>query len=199
MQGNLACLSSDNSVSPHQGWEAYCFTPCIHLSVWMPVTKCVSFLGSITTKAYRLWYSYEHNSNNFCRIFWNFTGIFFIKVWRCAWGLAVILWLIFSFFSLFEFSQFLAQLLPKHIDTGYLVKATPPTISVVSFLKLFRCFCQGLKMCMWFGCHPQIIFVTVLQFELLFVFPRIRVVRHIVLPSAPICLSDLCVTKSCLL
>ena len=27
-------------------------------------------------------------------------------------------------------------------------------------------FCQGLKMCIWFGCNLQIIFVIVLQFEL---------------------------------
>ena len=24
------------------------------------------------------------------------------------------------------------------------------------FLKLYRCFCRGLKMCMWFGYNPQI-------------------------------------------
>ena len=27
-------------------------------------------------------------------------------------------------------------------------------------LKLCWCFCQGLKMCMWCGCNPQILFVT---------------------------------------
>ena len=34
----------------------------------------------------------------------------------------------FVFFSQFKLSRFLAQLLPKHINTGYLVKATPPPI-----------------------------------------------------------------------
>ena len=32
-----------------------------------------------------------------------------------------------------------------------------PTILSESFLKLCRCFCQGLKMCMTFGCNPHII------------------------------------------
>ena len=34
------------------------------------------------------------------------------------------------------------------------------TVLSVSFFKLCRCFCQGLKMCMTFGCNPQINFVT---------------------------------------
>ena len=33
----------------------------------------------------------------------------------------------------------------KHLDTGYLVQIC---------LKLCRCFCQGLKMCMTLGCNP---------------------------------------------
>ena len=33
----------------------------------------------------------------------------------------------------FELSHFLAQLLPKYIDTGYLVNATAPSILVGSF------------------------------------------------------------------
>ena len=37
----------------------------------------------------------------------------------------------------------LASHLPKHICTGYLVNANPPTI-----FKLCSCFCLGLKMCM---------------------------------------------------
>ena len=33
-----------------------------------------------------------------------------------------------SVFMQFELSHFFTQLLQKHIDTGYLVNATPPTI-----------------------------------------------------------------------
>ena len=38
-----------------------------------------------------------------------------------------------------------------------LVNATPPKLSRI-FLKLCRCFCQGLKICTAFGCNPQINF-----------------------------------------
>ena len=40
----------------------------------------------------------------------------------------------------------------------YFVSATPPTIFSPILLKLYRCFCQGLKMCMTFGYNPQINF-----------------------------------------
>ena len=30
------------------------------------------------------------------------------------------------------------------------------------FFKLYRCFCHGLKICMWFGYNPQIIFFSLL-------------------------------------
>ena len=58
-----------------------------------------------------------------------------------------------------SFRLFLAQLLPKHIDTGY----SSYSFSSIYF-RLFRCFCEGLKMCMKFGCNPQIIFVTFFAF-----------------------------------
>ena len=89
--------------------------------------------------------------------FWNFAGVF-VKVWRCAWSFAVILRLFWSL---------LLAVWMQHIDTGYLVN-TSPTIFRPIFLKLCQCFCQGLKMCIKFGCNPQIIFVFFffLQFEL---------------------------------
>ena len=54
----------------------------------------------------------------------------------------------------------------KHIGTGYIVNATPPTVLAVSFLNFAGCFCQGLKMCMTFGCNPQINFCHFSQFKL---------------------------------
>ena len=42
--------------------------------------------------------------------------------------------------SQFELSHFLAQLLPKYIDTGYLVNATLPTILAISFLNIVGVF-----------------------------------------------------------
>ena len=49
----------------------------------------------------------------------------------------------------------------KHLDTGYLVNATPPTVYPDIFETL-QVFCQGLKMCMTLGCNPWIIFVKFL-------------------------------------
>ena len=67
-----------------------------------------------------------------------------------------------SLFSQFELSHFLGSTSTKiYIDNWYLVNTTPQII-----LKLWRCFCEGLKMCMRFGCNPQIFFVTFSQFEL---------------------------------
>ena len=87
---------------------------------------------------------------------------FFVKVWRCAWCLAVILRLLFVTFLHFELSHFLAQLLLKHIDTGYL-----RTQFLLQFypalFNLCMCFCQGLKMRMSFGCYPQINFVNLFR------------------------------------
>ena len=42
----------------------------------------------------------------------------------------IIFWILFL---QFELSHYLAWLLPKHVDTGYLVNATPPTILTRSF------------------------------------------------------------------
>ena len=44
------------------------------------------------------------------------------------------------------------------VFSRYFVPLTPPTVSVRSFLKLYRCFKDGLKICMWFFQNPEIIF-----------------------------------------
>ena len=47
---------------------------------------------------------------------------------------------LFKFVSQFELSHFLPQLLPKHIDTGYLVNATPPTSFTPIFFETLQIF-----------------------------------------------------------
>ena len=49
------------------------------------------------------------------------------------------------------------------VDSGYLVYATPHAMLSQSFFKLYRCFCHGLKICMWFGYNPQIICFSLLM------------------------------------
>ena len=57
-----------------------------------------SFFGLASSKSYRHWVSCERNSSySFTRIFLKLCMCFF-KVWRCAWGLAVILRLFLSLF-----------------------------------------------------------------------------------------------------
>ena len=56
--------------------------------------------------------------------------------------------------------NFLAQLLPRHMYTGY----SSYNFTQI-FLRLCGCFCQGLKMCMRYGCNPQTNPCHYLQFE----------------------------------
>ena len=58
------------------------------------------------------------------------------------------------FFCILNSAIFQVQILPKCIDIGYLLLQ----FYAKFFLKLSRCFCHVLKMCMWFGYNPQIHF-----------------------------------------
>ena len=92
-----------------------------------------------------------------------------MKVWRCAWSLAVFIDIFLLFvcsLNLVIFRGRGACLQSTKHDTGHLVSALRPTIFNGMFIKFCRCFCQGLKMCMSFGCIPPMIFVTFLQSEL---------------------------------
>ena len=51
--------------------------------------------------------------------------------------------LILSLLSQFELSHYLAELLPKHTDIGFLVNATPQTNFIWIFLKLYRYFVKA--------------------------------------------------------
>ena len=45
----------------------------------------------------------------------------------------------------------------RPLEKGRNALATPPTVLSI-LLKFYRCFDHGLKMCMWLGYNPQIIF-----------------------------------------
>ena len=96
---------------------------------------------------------------------WNVTGVS-VKVWSCARNLAVIFRFYLLLFSQFELCHFWDRFLPKHIDTGYLVNATPPTILAWSFWNLAGMFVNVWK-CAWrLTVILRLIFVTFLQFGL---------------------------------
>ena len=62
-------------------------------------------------------------------------------------------------------------------------------------LKLYRCFCQGLKMCMTFGYNPQVIFLLLFsQFELSHfwaqLLEKLMDIRYLVSATPPTILSQ---------
>ena len=65
-------------------------------------------------------------------------------------------WINFCHFV--NFVIFWPQILWKCIDSGYLVSATPYTISCLSLCNFAHLFFHGLKMCMWFGFNPAVNF-----------------------------------------
>ena len=88
------------------------------------------------------------------------------KLNRCfVHGLKICMWFGYSpkiffghFFHKFNLAIFQAFLQSKWIDSGYLVCATPPTVLCWFFWNFTDVFFHGLKICMWFGYSPQIIF-----------------------------------------
>ena len=85
--------------------------------------------------------------------------------WCFGHGLKICMWfgynpqIIFCpFFSQIELSHFSGIIYNNVNGQGYIVGATPPTVFIRILLKLHWCFGHGLKICMWFGYNPQIIF-----------------------------------------
>ena len=62
------------------------------------------------------------------------------------------------FFHFVNFVIFWIQILWKCIDSGYLVSATPYTISIFSSWNFAHLFFHGLKIYMWFGFNPAVNF-----------------------------------------
>ena len=84
------------------------------------------------------------------RSLWNFAHVF-PMVWKCAYGLDIILKLFFVPFSyLWTFVIFWPQILWKCRDSGYLVSATPHTILYRSLWNFAHVFAMVWKWaCVW--------------------------------------------------
>ena len=63
----------------------------------------------------------------------------------------------YNFFRIFNLDIFLVLILQKCIGSRYLVPITPTSFKLI-LLKLYRCFKDGLKICMCFFQNPEIIF-----------------------------------------
>ena len=91
------------------------------------------------------------------RSLWNFAHVF-ACLEMCLW-FDYNLWINFChFFHFVNFVIFWPQILWKWLDSGYLVSATPYTISCLFLCNFAHLFFHGLKMCMWFGFKPAVNF-----------------------------------------
>ena len=107
----------------------------------------------------RQWVPCEHNSSyNFILIFMKLCTCFPHGLERCMWFGYNPLNNFCHFFHFVNFVIFWPQILWKYIDNGYLVSATPYTISCLSLCNFAHLFFHGLKMCMWFGFNAAVFF-----------------------------------------
>ena len=139
-------------------WFGY--NPCINFCNFFHFSELCHFLTLDSIKVYRHWVPCERNSSyNFIPIFMKLCTCFCPGLEMCTW-FEYNPWINFChFFHFVNFVIFWPQILWKCIDSGYLVSATPYTISCLSlcnFAHLF--FFHGLKMCMWFGFNPAVNF-----------------------------------------
>ena len=91
-----------------------------------------------------------------------------VMVWRYACGLDIILRLFLLLFLQVELSHFSGIIHSKVNGQGipYGCNSSYSFLPILS--KLHLCFGHGLKICMWFGYNPHIIFVTFSKVELSF-------------------------------
>ena len=139
------------------------------------------FLTSDSMKVYRHWVPMSATLHtSLYQSFWNFAHVFSM-VWRCAYGLDIILELFFVTFSTFwTFAIFWPQSVWKCIDIGVPYKRNSLYNFILIFMQLCTSFFHGLKMCIWFGFNPAVNFChfsTLLTF-LVFNFRQVRHQLH---------------------
>ena len=137
-------------------WFGY--NPCINVCHFFHFVNFVIFWPQILWKS-REWVPCERNSSyNFIPVFMKLCTCFCHGMEMCMW-FGYNPWINFChFFHFVNFVIFWPQILWKYIDSGYLVNATPYTISRLSLCNFAHLFCHGLKMCMWFGFNPALNF-----------------------------------------
>ena len=119
-------------------WFGY--NPCINFCHFFHIANFVIFWPQILWKCCDSGSLVSATTHTILyRSFWNF-ALVFAMVWRCAYGLDIILELIFDTFSTLWTLSFWPQILWKCIDSGYLVSATPYTISCLSLSNFAHLF-----------------------------------------------------------
>ena len=99
-------------------------------------------------------------------LYWSFLNFLYVftMVWRCAYGLDIILELIFVTFSTLLTLSFSDLRFYESLLTVGTLWAQLSYNFIPIFMKLCTCFCHGLEMCMWFGYNPWINFCHFFHF-----------------------------------
>ena len=106
----------------------------------------------------------RNSSYNFIAVLMKLCTCFCHGLEMCVW-FGYNPWINFChFFHFVYFVIFWPQILWKCVDSGYLVSATPYTISCLSLCNFAHLFFHGLKMCMWFGFNPAVNFCHFIHF-----------------------------------
>ena len=118
-------------------WFGY--NPCLNFCYIFHFAKFVIFWPQILWKCCDSGYLLSTTPHTILYLsFWNFAHVF-TMVWRCAYGLDIILELIFVTYSTLWTLSFWPQILWRCIDSGYLLSATPYTILHIFFSMVWRC------------------------------------------------------------
>ena len=99
-------------------------------------------------------------------------------VGRYACGLDIILRLFFSLFSQVELSHFSGIIYNNVNGQGIPCWLNSSYSFILILLKLHWCFGHGLKICMWFGYNPQIIFCHFFCKLNLAIFPTLSITNE---------------------
>ena len=140
-------------------WFGY--NPCINFYYFFHFANFVIFWPQILWKYCDSGYLVSATPHTILyRSFWNFVHVF-AMVWRCAYGLVIILELMFVTFStLWTFVIFWPQILWKSRDSRYLVSTTPHTILYRSLWNFAHAFAMLWRYARGLDIILELIFVT---------------------------------------
>ena len=143
-------------------WFGY--NPCIYFCYFFHFANFVIFWPQILWKCCDSGYLVSATPHTILYwSFWNFVHIF-AMVWRYAFGLDIILELIFVTFSTLWTLSFSDLRFYESLETVGTLWAQLLINFIPIFMKLCTCFCHGLEMCTWFGYNPWINFCYFFHF-----------------------------------
>ena len=134
--------------------HSFCFVNFVFFFLHQMLSKCIDS-GYLVGTALLTVFSW---------LFWNFADVSCMKWKWCACGFGIIH---DYFFSLFLLCELRHEMLPKLMDSGYLVVCNSSYSFPSIVLKLCRHFLNWMKLCMWFWYNPLIFFFYLSNFQVL--------------------------------